>query len=300
MAALLSISKVDFAHENYEVLVIDNGPKTEAKVVVDAMNRSDRRIHYFREPVIGLHNARHRGAREAKGEILVYVDDDVSVKAGWLRAIVAPFSDARVACAGGKVSPFWENCQPPQWWSNLPRDYLSLLDYGDERLELQWPQCVNGCNMAVRRTVLFQVGGFHPDGYGDARLIWFRGDGETGLLKKIYSSGYRIVYEPAACLNHHISASRLTPGYFFWRAFIEGISDSYTGIRDSRSRTRILLRAFYSYFHSAYHYCRARLKPRNKILALCDASYWYGRGQHQLRAVLSHKLYRHVVQETYL
>ena len=43
--------------------------------------------------------------------------------------------------------------------------------------------------MAVRRTVVFGVGGFNPDGLGDRRLIWIRGDGECGLQEKIYKSG---------------------------------------------------------------------------------------------------------------
>jgi len=36
-----------------------------------------RKVIYIKEPKIGLYNARHTGARVAKGEILVYVDDDV-------------------------------------------------------------------------------------------------------------------------------------------------------------------------------------------------------------------------------
>ena len=36
------------------------------------------------DPQPGLLAGRHRGAREARGEILIYLDDDVRVSEGWL------------------------------------------------------------------------------------------------------------------------------------------------------------------------------------------------------------------------
>src|SRR5262245_61496157 len=298
--ALRSVARVDFPRRDYEVIVVDNGPRAQAKNAVENLQEEGLCLRYVREPVPGLHNARHRGAREAGGNILVYVDDDVNVSAGWLRAIATPFDDSDVACAGGPVMALWQQCQPPEWWSLLRQDYLSLLDYGEARLELRWPQCLNGCNLAVRRSVVFEVGGFHPDAYGDARLIWFRGDGETGLLRKIYDFGYRVVYEPAARLHHCIAPDRAAADYFFWRALIEGISDSYTALRRQRSRPRSFLQGLGSYGRFAYCYCRAQRAAKENIAALCDAWYWYGKGQHQLRAALSGRLYRHVLQETYL
>ncbi len=228
--ALLSLLTQNFDGERYEVLVVDNGPAAEARAPLEAVTKSALPVvRYIRESTIGLHNGRHTGAREARGQVLAYVDDDVIVHPEWLKALVEPFADTQVGCVGGKVLPKWEDVNPPDWWSRIDDSYLSLLDLGDRQLTLSWPRTIHGCNMAIRRPVLYQVGGFNPDAIGDPRLIWLRGDGETGLLKKIYSAGYKVVYEPGAWLYHRIPASRLTPEYFFSRAFIQGISDSACG-----------------------------------------------------------------------
>jgi glycosyltransferase involved in cell wall biosynthesis/predicted O-methyltransferase YrrM len=295
-----SIQTQDFENEQYEILVVDNGPAAEAKSIVDEVNQNGLHpVQYVREPRVGLHNARHAGAREARGEILVYVDDDVVVHPNWLTAIVSPFADPKVACVGGKVIPKWE-VQPPNWWSQVPDSYLSLLDLGEESKELHWPEGAYGCNMAVRRSALYEVGGFNPDGMGDRQLIWFRGDGETGLHRKIYDAGYKVIYNPQAWLYHCIPASRLTPQYFHWRAFIQGISDSYTHIRQKALGKKKMLRHATGCFLRAIRCCLTSISDSDRSQIRMNAWYWYGRGQHQLRAIVNHNLYKHILQDTYL
>ncbi len=298
--AIQSIQIQDFANEQYEILVVDNGPSAEAKSIVDEVNQNGSHpVRYVRESQVGLHNARHAGAREAKGEILVYVDDDVIVHPDWLTAMIAPFADPQVACVGGKVIPRWEEVKPPNWELQFPPGYLSLLDMGEEPKELHWPEGAYGCNMAVRRSVLYEVGGFNPDGMGDRRLIWLRGDGETGLHKKIFDAGYRVIYTPHGWLYHRIPASRLTSTYFHWRAFIQGISDSYTHVRQYPSKRRMLRHGAGCFLRALRCYIRS-VGSRYNEQTRRDAWYWYGRGQHQIRTALSGTLYQHVLQDTYL
>ena len=301
MDALRSVRTQTVPSTQYESLVVDTGPAAEARSPVDALDKSELPIvRYVREPDVGLHNGRHAGAREASGDILVYVDDDVLVHPGWLAAMLAPFADSRVACVGGTVLPKWEEISPPYWLSDLDRSYLSLLDLGDRPLTLNWPQTIHGCNMAIRRSVLYDVGGFNPDGFGDPRLIWLRGDGEVGLLKKMFRAGYKIVYAPDAWVFHRIPASRLTPEHFYWRAFIEGISDSYSRIRQSPSRAGMLLHGGQCFLESVRCFSDSVKSRDDRIKVRCRAWYWYGRGQHQLRAAVNIALYRHVLQPTYL
>ena len=81
---LLSISSQSI-DEEYEVLVVDNNLKSDRKIysIVKELNQSaDIPIRYVPEPRVGLLYARHRGAKESRGQILVYVDDDVLCPAG--------------------------------------------------------------------------------------------------------------------------------------------------------------------------------------------------------------------------
>lgn len=291
----------DYKADQYEIVVVDNKPTGEVfQIIKDLQSQCQSSVRCLEETDVGLHKARHAGAKAAVGEILIYIDDDVVMEKGWLQSISKPFADQRVAIVGGKVLPKWE-AETPKWLAQFPSTYLSLLDLGEERRELEWPEGVYGCNMAVRRTALYEVGGFNPDAMGDPRFIWLRGDGETGLHKKIYDAGYKVIYEPQASAYHRVSASRLQPEYFYWRAFIQGISDSYTHMRNSRSPVvRIFSHAARCMSATVRAHVRSLLGSRERIHSRAQAHYWYGRARHQLRMALSPTLRSHVLRETYL
>jgi len=301
--AVASIVAQDFPKNEYEILIVDNAPQPIPELAALCDPAGLPPVRYLHEPHNGLHNARHAGAREAQGEILVYVDDDVIAPPGWLGAMLEPYADLQVACVGGKTIPKFED-EPPAWLSQFGGNggaYLSLLDLGEETLELTWPRTVYGCNMSVRRSALYQVGGFNPDGIGDRRLIWLRGDGETGLQKKFYDAGYKVIYEPEAWLYHRVPASRLRPEYFYWRAFIQGISDSYSHIRTNRfCVVKLLGYAGYCGLRAMLSYLTVLCGLGHRVWRRTSAWYWYGRAQHQLRLALSPSLRTHTLRERYL
>jgi glycosyltransferase involved in cell wall biosynthesis len=223
--------------DSYEIIVVDNGSVDKTAAVVEEINkRNDFRIKYIYEPAPGLHNGRHRGAKKAKGDILVFADDDIIATQGWLRAIQETFKDPAVALVGGKILPKWEG-DVPDWIDlfNTVNEYgwtighLSLLDFGDSRKQIP-AGYVYGCNFSIRKSVLYECGGFHPDAMPQ-KLIKYRGDGETALSRAIEGKCYKVIYEPKATVYHCVPRSRLTLDYFCQRAFNQGVSDSYTEIR---------------------------------------------------------------------
>lgn len=277
-----------------EIIVVDNRPNDAVRQQVEAAQADTPwSIRYLAEKRPGLHQARHAGARQARGAVLVYVDDDVDAPDGWLAALLSPFADPLVAVVGGKVTPGYEQ-PPPSFVQELSPDNLSLLDLGAAPLALSWPRIAFGCNLAIRRDVLFEAGGFHPDAMGERRDLWQRGDGENGLQQAVYELGYRIVYEPRAALVHRIPAARLQPEYFCRRQFQQGLSDSYRQIRARPARFRLPLFALFYLGLSL-----AVWRPRN-VAARAAGRYWLGRGLHQARALLQPVLYRHIRQDTYL
>lgn len=303
--SLMAILEQTVPAEDYEVLVVDNSLSSQARGIVDQINaeHAGHTVRYFHEPVTGLHNARHLGAREARGEIIVYGEDDVIVHSQWLEAILYPFRDSRVGCVGGKVVPKWE-AEPPPWVAQFDIAYLSLLDFGDQTRELRFPECVWGCNMAVRREVLYSVGGFNPDGFGDRQLIWLRGDGECGLQEKISNRELRIIYEPRAWVYHRIPASRVTPQYFYRRLFDDGIMHSYVRIRKMGNchflTLQLLGYGIYCLLQSCQKYLRSITASRYQVRLRADAWGWYGRCLHQLRTAGSSDLRQHILRQSYL
>ena len=78
--------------------------------------------------------------------------------------------------------------------------------------------------------ILIAAGGFHPDGM-PKELIRFRGDGETHVSRHVAESGLECVFHPGASVHHKVTPERMTYAYFRQRGFNQGVSDSYTQLR---------------------------------------------------------------------
>ena len=95
--ASLSVQKL----QPDQVIVVDNGSRDErTRVVAIAAGTI-----YLREDRLGLDIARNVGARHARGDIVVYTDDDVILHERWLERLVGSFDDAAIQCVTGLVLP---------------------------------------------------------------------------------------------------------------------------------------------------------------------------------------------------
>lgn len=234
LARLLdSIARVRATQLAWEVIVVDNGSTDgTATVVRQAASTARMPLRYVYEPEPGLHAGRHRGAQEACGEVVAYLDDDTRVHEEWLRGaepLLRGLADAVVS----KFLPQWE-APVPSWLEDLvgtgTYGPLGLLDLGQEQREVE-PRFVLGGGLFIRRAVVFELGGFHPDSM-PAELLRFRGDGETGLMRKFAAAGHRAWYDPSSVVEHAVSVERMTHSYLRERYYRQGISDSFSELRE--------------------------------------------------------------------
>ena len=86
-----------------EILVVDNRPGTGSPT--PAVVAEFEHVTLMEEPKPGLSYARNAGFAAATGDILIAIDDDVTVPEGWLERLVAPFSRAEVMAVTGHVLP---------------------------------------------------------------------------------------------------------------------------------------------------------------------------------------------------
>jgi GT2 family glycosyltransferase len=182
-----------------EILVIDNNPvTTRTREVVDRFPG----VRYVREDRPGLDAARNRALAEASTLVVAFTDDDAAPEADWLDHLLRPFADPRVWCTAGLTLPLELETRAQEWFerhSPFGRGFERRLFDGARHDPLQVTRVGAGANMAVRRGVLHELGGF--DEALDAGTP-SRSGGDHEMFGRLLAAGYRIVYEPAAVSWH--------------------------------------------------------------------------------------------------
>ncbi len=211
----------------FEILVVDNRSTDDTSEVVRSFaSAGTMPIRYLFEPALGLCQARNTGWQAARGRYVAYLDDDTIAAANWLTAIKAAFeSNPEAGAVGGRVDPLWE-VECPSWLSDHAARVLAIVDWGPEPkpladVRIEW---LVGANLALPRTVLAEIGGFHPalDRVGSNMLS----SGDVFLQKRILDRGYRCIYYPPMAVQHTVPRSRLTKRWFRRRYYWQGISDA--------------------------------------------------------------------------
>jgi glycosyltransferase involved in cell wall biosynthesis len=203
-----------YTHVTFEVIVIDNNSSDDTKNVVDSLiEKHPAKVRYVVERKQGNAHARNRGIEEARGAIIAFVDDDVTVDKNWLTSLKAILdSQSDLSFAGGKVLPQW-NGPPPSWLSPDHWAPLALLDYGDDELPISGksPRGLLTANIAFRRSVFKETGMFLPDLQRVKNMIGSMEDHE--FLMRVCRSGKHGIYTPHMIATTHIDTERLTKAY---------------------------------------------------------------------------------------
>ena len=222
----------------WEILVVDNNSTDETRQLVESIQRRyPERIRYIFEPKQGLSNARNTGIREARGEILVFLDDDEIASSGWVENLTANLHSGEWAGAGGRVLPP-SSFSPPRWLSALNSSLAGPLAVFDPALEAgQLTEPPFGANMAFRREVFDKYGGFRTDLGRAGRNMISNEDTEFG--RRLIGVGLRLRYEPSALTYHPVEESRLHPSYFLSWWFNKGRSD-VREFGNQSNRTRLI------------------------------------------------------------
>jgi len=203
-------SLLSLEYPRYEILVIDNAPrsKTTQQLVEGEFGASDR-IHYRREDRKGLAWALNRGIAEACGEIVALADDDVVVDPHWLTEIANAFRLVdRVACVTGLVLPYELENGAQNWFEEnvgfgrgTETRIYDLKEYRPRKITYPFPYSVGpiGKIMALRTSVVRALGGFDVAlGVGTPS----QGGEDLRMLFELLHSGYRVVYAGGA-LEYH-------------------------------------------------------------------------------------------------
>lgn len=223
--ALNSISAQSVpASIEWEVLVVDNNSSDQTRRVVERFYRQcPARFRYLFEPQTGKSHALNAGIGEARGDVVAFLDDDVTADPTWLENLTAPLHNPEWAGSGGRILPVWTSA-PPRWISTRGRyglAPLAMFDLGEGAGELAEPPF--GTNMAFRKELFQKYGGFRTD-LGPRPGSEIRNE-DTEFGRRLMLAGERLRYVPSAVVHHYVPPQRLEKKYFLSWWFDKGRAD---------------------------------------------------------------------------
>jgi glycosyltransferase involved in cell wall biosynthesis len=204
-----------FPRGPFEVLVIDNNSTDHTRAVVAEFAGADPAPRHVLETQQGLDHARNRALTEARGEIIVFADDDILMRPDWLAQLVAPLlaDHARsIGAVGGEVIPVFPDGRP-DWVAPWHGPLAFRADAGP----LESRHSPMGANLAFPRWVFAQLGSFHT-ALDRAAGNYFSG-GDSEMIRRVRAAGLEVWFAPAAAVEHQMPASRTTFRYAARHAF---------------------------------------------------------------------------------
>lgn len=177
-----ALARLDYP--DYEVIVVDDGSTDGTGEIA---SRFACRLISVENG--GLGHARNIGAEAASGEIVAYLDDDAYPDPDWMRYLAHTFRSTDYAAVGGPNIPPGDEGWIARAIAHAPGGPIHVLTSDREA------EHIPGCNLAVRRESLEEVGGF------DAV---FRAAGDdVDVCWRLLDRGWRLGFQPAAAVFHH-------------------------------------------------------------------------------------------------
>src|SRR4051812_34394525 len=213
--ALAGIVAQQFPRDNFEVLVIDNNSTDHTRAVVHEFAGGHPAPRFVQERKQGLDYARNRAIDEARGEIILFGDDDILVRSDWIAQMaVALLADRgrQIGAVGGEVIPVFPHGLP-DW----VREWHSPLAFRVDAGPLEPRHSPMGANLAFPKWVFEKLGPFHT-ALDRAAGNYFSG-GDSEMIRRVRAAGLEVWFAPAAAVQHQMPASRTTFRYARRHAF---------------------------------------------------------------------------------
>ena len=197
---------------SWEILVVDNG-SSDATMGTIAKLAAALPVRALAEPRVGLSHARNAAVAAARGEYMLWIDDDVLVDSRWLAAYhdaIREWPDA--AFFGGPIVPLFEGDPPPWLTRALPHvaNAYAALDLGSTPVALTESTLPFGANLVVRTAEQRQCA--YDPSLGRRDTMLYAGE-EWAVLQELLRRGASGRWVPGARIRHVIPAARQSVRY---------------------------------------------------------------------------------------
>ncbi len=199
---LAALAAVDFPAEQYEVIVVDDGPDETTRAVTENAGGASASVRYVPQTNSGVATARNRGASLARGDLLIFLDDDMLVERDHLTRHLT-VQKAHGPCL---LNGHWE-------FAPAVRHELEETPFGRFRIKVEdWvktgiekrpgpggliaPSGVTAANLSISRADFDGLGGFDED-------FPHAGSEDQELSRRAVDAGKLLLYDESIRLLHN-------------------------------------------------------------------------------------------------
>ncbi|HUY68306.1 MAG TPA: glycosyltransferase family A protein [Alphaproteobacteria bacterium] len=207
-----------------EIVVVDNGSSDDTPAIVRAwVQNCPFPVQALHEPRKGVATARNCALRAAKGDLLVWTDDDCRLSEDHIEnALRHDAADSEPVLRGGRVE-LGDPADLPlsiKVGLTMTRWSHSMRSARHESLS----NCIIGCNFVMRRTLVEKIGYF-DERFGAGSAI--PGGEDSDYVYRAYLAGVPIEYVPDIIVFHHHGRNDLIDGNKLLRNYMIGKGGLY-------------------------------------------------------------------------
>ncbi len=201
---------------NWEIIIVDNNSSDNTKLVIENYQKISNypySLRYFLETQQGAAFARLRAVREAKGELVAFLDDDNLPESDWLiTAYDFGFEYPNAGAWSGQIHGDYE-VKPPKNFEKI-QAFLAIREHGNQPLLFEPDNLIlpPAAALVVRKQVWCENVPKTPILSGKLPGMFVQGDDYEPLLY-IHHAGWQIWYNPAMHTYHQIPHWRLEKDY---------------------------------------------------------------------------------------
>ena len=241
-SSLQNVAENGCAYSDYEIVLVNNNSTDDTEKLCNKFQTEYPQVtfRYFVETNQGLSFARNRGIAEAKGEWLVFIDDDAMLQPGYLANLKANIArNPDVGAFGGQITPEFESGVAPDWLCRWTYSWVSAIDMGNSVKLFEGGKFPIGANMGISRAAIEKCGTFNTElGRNKKNLM---GGEEKDIFLRLKAAGIPISYFPNVSVNHIIPPHRTTPEFIAKLGAGIGASER---LRCKKNGTKALLKRY--------------------------------------------------------
>jgi GT2 family glycosyltransferase len=186
-ACLQSLAQLEYPRERFEVIVVDDGSPTSLEMA-SARVRQQICVRLIQQANSGPAAARNNGAKQAKGDFLVFTDDDCTPAPDWLQKLATIFKENPECLAGGRTV----NRLPDNLFSTTSQLIVDIV-YRHYNADPQHARFFASNNMAMPAQRFHELGGFNAN---------FRTSEDRELCDRWRQRGWQMIYAEDAIIYH--------------------------------------------------------------------------------------------------